>query len=126
MGWNSLHQLGMEVNRVDDINEAIYKLGVIVAEKTDLTGMSPLHKACQYGRVQNVEKLINEGADVLATNDVLLSEFVEHYTTHRLSSAVGFLSTALGGQRLCRDHQSTVLVFKEAPGNERRCMDRSM
>jgi len=69
MGWNSLHQLGMEVNRVDDINDAIYKLGVIVGEKTDLTGMSPLHKACQYGRVQNVEKLINEGADVLATND---------------------------------------------------------
>ncbi|EKX44061.1 hypothetical protein GUITHDRAFT_109849 [Guillardia theta CCMP2712] len=60
----------MEVNRVDDINDAIYKLGVIVGEKTDLTGMSPLHKACQYGRVQNVEKLINEGADVLATNDV--------------------------------------------------------
>ena len=36
MGWNSLHQLGMEVNRVDDINDAIYKLGVIVGEKTDL------------------------------------------------------------------------------------------
>ena len=36
MGWNSLHQLGMEVNRVGDINDAIYKLGVIVGEKTDL------------------------------------------------------------------------------------------
>lgn len=33
-------------------------------EKTELTGMSALHKACQYGRLGNVEKLILEGANV--------------------------------------------------------------
>ena len=30
--------------------------------------MSPLHKACQYGRDSNVEKLLEEGADVKVKN----------------------------------------------------------
>lgn len=34
------------------------------------TGMTPLHKACQYGHVRAVEELIKEGADVLAVNNV--------------------------------------------------------
>ena len=37
-------------------------------EKTELSGMSALHKACQYGRIANVEKLIQEGADVNVKN----------------------------------------------------------
>jgi hypothetical protein len=34
------------------------------------TGITPLHKACQYGHVRAVEKLMQEGADVLAVNSV--------------------------------------------------------
>lgn len=58
----------MEANRVDQLQEEIYKKGQIVREKTELTGMTALHKACQYGRLANVEKLLNEGADVGAKN----------------------------------------------------------
>jgi len=53
---------------VDQINNEIYKKGCIVREKTELSGMSALHKACQYGRIANVEKLIQEGADVNVKN----------------------------------------------------------
>lgn len=60
--------------------------------------MSPLHKACQYGRVQNVEKLINEGADVLATNDVYPSVLCRGVQLMLLS--VGFFSASLGCERV--------------------------
>jgi hypothetical protein len=43
--------------RVDQLQEEIYKKGQIVREKTELTGMTALHKACQYGRLANVEKV---------------------------------------------------------------------
>jgi len=56
------------LRRVDQIKDEIYKKGKIVREKTELTGMSSLHKACQYGRDSNVEKLLEEGADVRVTN----------------------------------------------------------
>jgi hypothetical protein len=46
------------------------------------TGMTPLHKACQYGHARAVEELIKEGADVLALNDVSISPppFLRHAT----------------------------------------------
>mmetsp|Transcript_39793 Transcript_39793/g.77923 ORF Transcript_39793/g.77923 Transcript_39793/m.77923 type:complete len:167 (-) Transcript_39793:308-808(-) len=68
MGWNALHLRAMEGN-VEIIHEEIYKKGTVVKERAELTGMSPLHKACQYGMLRAVEELINEGADVLAVND---------------------------------------------------------
>eukprot|EP00281_Chroomonas_sp_CCMP1168_P024690 CAMPEP_0206237624 /NCGR_PEP_ID=MMETSP0047_2-20121206/14367_1 /ASSEMBLY_ACC=CAM_ASM_000192 /TAXON_ID=195065 /ORGANISM="Chroomonas mesostigmatica_cf, Strain CCMP1168" /LENGTH=155 /DNA_ID=CAMNT_0053662077 /DNA_START=175 /DNA_END=642 /DNA_ORIENTATION=- len=55
--------------KVENIHDEIYKKGTVVMERTELTGMLPLHKACQYGQVRAVEELIKEGADVLATND---------------------------------------------------------
>jgi len=58
----------LSVGRVDPINDEIYKKGCIVKEKTELTGMCALHKACQYGRLNNVEKLIQEGANVNEKN----------------------------------------------------------
>jgi len=67
-GWNALHLKAMEGN-VEVIHEEIYKKGTIVRQKTELTGMTPLHKACQYGHARAVEELIKEGADVLALND---------------------------------------------------------
>ena len=42
---------------MDQLQEEIYKKGQIVREKTELTGMTALHKACQYGRLANVEKV---------------------------------------------------------------------
>ena len=54
--------------RVDQIKDEIYKKGKLVKEKTELTGMAPLHKACQYGRDSNVEKLLEEGADIKVKN----------------------------------------------------------
>uniref|UniRef100_A0A6U4KGG9 Uncharacterized protein n=1 Tax=Hemiselmis andersenii TaxID=464988 RepID=A0A6U4KGG9_HEMAN len=68
MGWNALHLRAMEGN-VEVIHEEIYKKGTVVRERAELTGMSPLHKACQYGQARAVEELIKEGADVLAVND---------------------------------------------------------
>ena len=56
------------LSRVDQIKDEIYKKGKLVKEKTELTGMAPLHKACQYGRDSNVEKLLEEGADVKVKN----------------------------------------------------------
>lgn len=61
------------------------------------TGMTPLHKACQYGHVRAVEELIKEEADVNARNDVSCSwPIISSLAAGADGLAVGLYMPALG------------------------------
>ena len=63
MGWNELHALAVS-NDAAEIKESILGRGTIVRERTELTGMMPIHKACMYGRYAAFQELYELGTIV--------------------------------------------------------------
>jgi hypothetical protein len=56
MGWNELHDLAIK-NEASEIKDSVLLRGTIVRERSELTGMMPIHKACMYGRLAAFQEL---------------------------------------------------------------------
>jgi hypothetical protein len=67
MGWNELHQLAVN-NDAAEIKESVLGRGTIVRERTELTGMMPIHKACMYGRYAAFLELYELGTAIRHVN----------------------------------------------------------
>jgi ankyrin repeat protein len=65
MGWNELHTLAIN-NDASEIKESVLLRGTIVRERTELTGMMPIHKACMYGRLLAFQELLEMGENDIA------------------------------------------------------------
>jgi len=66
--------------------------GTIVRERTQLTGMQPIHKACMYGQKAAVEQLKELGADIRCTTNwgsTCLHWTVKGYVYHKGDHTAG-------------------------------------
>mmetsp|Transcript_88774 Transcript_88774/g.129799 ORF Transcript_88774/g.129799 Transcript_88774/m.129799 type:complete len:146 (+) Transcript_88774:53-490(+) len=68
MPWNGLHAHAMN-GKSNEIKEEILMEGTICRERTQLTGMQPIHKACMYGQKAAVDQLFELGADIKCTTN---------------------------------------------------------
>jgi hypothetical protein len=56
MGWSELHDLAIK-NEASEIKDSVLLRGNIVKERAELSGMTPIHKACMYGRLSAFQEL---------------------------------------------------------------------
>ena len=63
MGWNELHDLAI-ANNAAEIKDSVLLRGTIVRERSELTGMMPIHKACMYGRLAAFQELQEMGKPI--------------------------------------------------------------
>ncbi len=64
MGWSELHDLAIK-NEPAEIKDSVLIAGNIVRERADLSGMTPILKACMYGRLGAFLELQELGARAL-------------------------------------------------------------
>jgi hypothetical protein len=66
MGWSELHDLAIK-NEPAEIKDSVLIAGNIVRERADLSGMTPILKACMYGRLGAFLELQELGARAVLT-----------------------------------------------------------